>query len=376
MTAANRPLYYFIAPAGTPNYGDELIAMTWLRHVAQVAPDADVVMDCLRPESARKRMADLHPNLRFTDTLWQSCIRNWTASVRDVTDNVTKYVDDPERAGDLAEGLETLRHADVVHLVGGGFVNSIWPAFMGLPAGAAAAVRHSGGRAAMTGQGLFPAADGGEEVIREITGGFDVIDVRDEASVALLGRDTVTHTGDDAYLALGPGLFRKDEEVPQVMVSIQSMLAEVEPEPLLRFLVEVVKAWRADSCGIIECMPDDDKEILDLAETILPVSRRYDVDDILANGLPVAPGQSWLSTRFHPHLVAAAGGAGGVALNIRPDYYGTKHNSLIKAGSGWSLLNEPMIPARPKPGGYGEERCAELRAAKREVADRIYPSQS
>jgi hypothetical protein len=369
-------LYYFVTPVGMCNYGDELIAMTWLRHVARVAPDADVVVDCLRPEETRKRLGEAHPRARFTDTLWQTCMRSGSSDVHHVAEAVRAAVDRPERAADLAEGLQVLRGADVTHIVGGGFVNSIWPALIGLPVGAAAAARHSGGRAVMTGQGLFPAAEGGDTLLRELAGDFDVIDVRDEPSAELLGLDKVTHTGDDVYLGLGGGLHRGDEDVPPVMVSVQSQLSDVESEPLLRFLAEVVRAWRVDEVGLLECLPDADREILELAEQILPVSRRYGVEDVLAKGLPVSPEQTWLSTRFHPHLVAAAGGAGGIALNIKPDYYGTKHASLIKAGSGWSLLSEPMIPARPKSGGFGEERCAELRAAKRAVADRIYPTPS
>jgi hypothetical protein len=372
MAAPNRPMYYLISPAGMGNYGDELIAITWLRYMADVAPDAEVIVDCLRPEEARRRMADLHPHVRFTDTLWQACIRIGSADVHEVASTIRGAVDDPGCAFDLAEGLDTLRRADIVHIVGGGYVNSIWPALIGLPAGAAAAVRHSGGRAVMTGQGLCPTAAGSVALIRELSGHFDVIDVRDDPSAELLGLEQVTQTGDDVYLGLGSHLHRTGESAPPVMVSVQSQLSDVEAEPLLLFLAEVLRFWRASDVGLLECMPEEDSEILDLAEKILPVCRRYEAQDVLANGLPVLPDQVWLSTRFHPHLVAAAGGAGGVALDIKSDYYGTKHASLIKAGSGWSLLSEPRIPAKPRSGGFSEERRAGLRAAKREVADRIY----
>ena len=86
--------------------------------------------------------------------------------------------------------------------------------------------------------GRVELAEGGEELIREIANGFDVIDVRDEPSATLLGLDKVTRTGDDAYLGIGPEFFRSGEDVPGIMVSVQSQLSEVEPEPLLRFLAE------------------------------------------------------------------------------------------------------------------------------------------
>ncbi|MFI6346427.1 polysaccharide pyruvyl transferase family protein [Streptomyces sp. NPDC050560] len=372
MAGTSHQLYYVVSPAGNANYGDELIAATWLRHIHRVAPDADVVVDCLDPVRTAARLGALHPGVRCVNTLWQLCLRGGTSDVAEVVRRVRSAVDDPQLAGDLAEGIGEARRADVVHIVGGGYVNSLWPQFTGLPAAAAAAVAHSGGRAVMTGQGLCPAADGGGETLRRIAADFDVVDVRDAPSAALLGPVPATHTGDDALLGVADHLRTAPDDAPRLVLSIQSQLSEVESEPLLGFLAGVVKAWGVDGIGLLECLPDEDREILELAERMLPVARRYGVDEVLAEGLPVAADQIWISSRFHPHLVAAAGGAGGIALNIRPDYYGTKHQSLIDAGSGWSLLNEPMIPARPKSGGFSPERRAELHGAKLRLAESVY----
>ncbi|MEU0336013.1 polysaccharide pyruvyl transferase family protein [Streptomyces sp. NPDC006193] len=366
--------YYLVSPAGNSNYGDELIAATWLRHLQRAAPQAEIVLDCLEPLRSRERLAALHPRVRFTNTLWQLCLRIGSSDVRQVADRVRQVIDEPQLAADLAEGIADLRRSDVVHIVGGGYLNGLWPAFLGLPAAAAAAVRHSGGRAAMTGQGLCPAAPGSGEVLRALAADFDVIDVRDAPSAALLGPARTTSTGDDVFLSLGDHLYGAADGAPPVMISVQSQLSEVESEPLLGFLAGVVRAWGVEEVGVLECLPGEDDKILELAERILPVSRRYRLQEVLAGGLPVAPGQTWISSRFHPHLVAAAGGAGGVALNINPGYYGVKHTSLIEAGSGWSLLSEPMIPARPEPGGFAPQRRRELQEGKRRLAESLYPS--
>lgn len=112
--------------------------------------------------------------------------------------------------------------------------------------------------------------------------------------------------------------------------------------------------------------------MLAAAAKLLPDARRYSLDEVLRHGLPARSGQCWISTRFHPHLLAAAAGAHGLALAVRADYYGPKHRSLIDGGSRWQLLERLEIPERPTVGGYRPERLTELRAAKLAVAERIY----
>jgi hypothetical protein len=370
-------VYYLLSPAGIPNYGDELIAMTWLRHLAEVAPDAEVVVDCIGPEAAAARMGGVHPRARFLNGLWQLCVLHWSPDPARTAEAVAGAVRDPDRFPEQAGALRELRRADVVHLVGGGFINAIWAPFAGLLAGIVTATGLCGGRAAMTGQGLWPPAEGASDLIRSLAAGFAVVDVRDAASAELLGAGPAAQSCDDVFLGFGPGLLRADD-APDVMVSAQSLLADDDPAELISFFAKVVHAWGATEVGLLECAPDQDGAVLELARRTLPGARSYSMAQVLAEGLPVRPGQAWLTTRFHPHLVAAAGGASGVALSIRPDYYGTKHRSLTDGGSNWQLLDGlggpggPEIPDRPQGGGYPPQTLERLRAAKRAVAGRIY----
>ncbi|ELB94115.1 MULTISPECIES: hypothetical protein [unclassified Rhodococcus (in: high G+C Gram-positive bacteria)] len=81
------------------------------------------------------------------------------------------------------------------------------------------------------------------------------------------------------------------------------------------------------------------------------------------------------STRFHPHLVAAAIGASGLTLAGRSDYYPTKHRSLIEAGSNWHMLNAADLPETPvRDGGFTVEAVSMNRRIKRALAARIYPT--
>jgi polysaccharide pyruvyl transferase WcaK-like protein len=371
-----RPLYYIVAPTGAPNYGDELIAATWLSHLAGLAPDADVVLDCLNPVGIAEPVRRAHPRLRPTTALWPLCFRHWELGADNAVP-IETIVRDPSKStvdiDDLLHSLELLRRADVVHILGGGFLNRIWPGFAGLLAGAATAAQVSGGTAAMTGQGLVPVVDGRREQYAELLGRFDVVDVRDTPSAEFAGPGA-TCSGDDVFLSPVPG--SGWDHVPEMMVSVQSQLSGLATADVVDLVAKTAAEWATTDIGLLECVPGEDRELLELVERAVPTARRFPVHETLARGLPVAPGQCWLSTRFHPHLVAAVGGAAGVAVNINGDYYGTKHRSLIERGSGWTLLDTPSVPPRPQGGGFTADALAALRAGKRAVADRIYLSRS
>ncbi|WP_016700575.1 polysaccharide pyruvyl transferase family protein [Actinoalloteichus spitiensis] len=376
MSESDRALYYLIGTTGFPNYGDEMIAATWLRHLRQVAPDADVWLDCPSPGPAQVLLGHLHPRARFTDTLWRLC---WEAPGEEpwqVNEFAQRAVNDPGMAPRWAAGIQLAHRADVLHIIGGGYVNGVWPRHVGLLAGMVSVARRSGARTAMTGVGLWPAPEHGETLIRELANRFDVVDVRDAPSARLLEKaGAVSHTCDDLFFDLGPHLYRADE-LREFMVCVQSDLLRVSVPALAAFVTDTLRAWDVppDRLGFVECIPRVDRDVFALVESEFPGVRMYPLAEVLDHGMPAAAGQTWLSTRFHPHLVGAAVGANGVAVSVNPDYYATKHRSLTDLGSGWTLVeNLEEIPTRPVHGGYSPESLAEYRAAKRRVADRIYP---
>jgi polysaccharide pyruvyl transferase WcaK-like protein len=374
-----RPRYHLVGANGVPNYGDELIAATWLRHLAVVAPQADVVVDCLRPETARENLRGLHPRARFTSVLWQLCWRSRTQDAADAVAFVEAAVRRPGRVPRLAAQIEELTGSDVVHVLGGGYVNALWPEHLSLLAGAAAAAERGGAVAAMTGQGLHPVAVDAAPLLRRIAAGFAVADVRDEPSARLLGADGTTATVDDVFLGFvgrepEGGVGRFAGEAPEVMVCVQSDLADDDADRLARFVRETLRRWEASDApvGFVECVPGAERAVFDRVARHLPHARWIPLRDILTHGLPARPGQVWLSSRFHPHLVAAAAGAGGAAVSVNAEYYPAKHRSLLAQGSGWSLSEGLRIPPRPSSGGFGAEVLARHRAAKTGVADLVY----
>lgn len=374
MTGLQPQTVYLVGTTGHPNYGDELIAATWLRYLADTAADNEVWLDCPCPGPSAVLLGHLHPRVRFTDTLWRLC---WEAPARDpweVAAFVQQAINNPGLAPRWVAGIELAARADLVHVIGGGYVNGIWPRHVGLLAGAVAAVRRSGGRAAMTGQGLWPVAEHTPPLLRSLAAQFAVVDVRDELSADLLMPDcAVEVTGDDLFFGIRPELFRTDEP-PRMMVCLQSDLLETTVAALAGFLLETLRRWdvRPAQLGFAEGIPRVDREVYALLEHDLPGARFFPFSEIMDRGLPAAEGQWWLSTRFHMHLLAAAAGAAGVAVSINSGYYTNKHRSLLDRGSRWALSERLEVTPPPEDGGFGTLRLDGLRKAKTAVAEAIY----
>jgi hypothetical protein len=364
---------YLVGSAGYPYYGDELIAAGWLRYLAATEPDAEVWVDCPQPGGASLLLGHLHPKVRFTDTLFRVC---WAAPSEDPAE-VVGFADRAARTPGFgvphrAAGIDLLHTADVVHVVGGGYVNEIWPRHLGLLAAAGAVRDAHGARAFATGHGLLPrAAD--EDVLARAMSGLEVVDTRDEQSAALVPAEQRRHTGDDGLLALDAEAYDR-RETPSTMMCLQSDLLDGDPEQLASSALETAKAWglRGDKVGYVETIPGQDRVVFDLIAAELPGMRFYPFTEVWREGLPARRGQRWLTTRYAVHLAAAAVGAWGVAFVAKKGYNDVEHESLVAAGSRWSVATAGEVaPAAHGEAGFGG-RAEELRRTKRALADELY----
>ena len=134
---------YLIASTGFPNYGDELVGARWLRYLARTAPDAEVWLDSPSPGNSQLLLGGLHPNVRFVDTLFRIA---WAAPSKTPTSSSTSP---PMRCASVvprfALGVELLQSADVFHVLGGGYINSVWPRHLLLLAAGAELRRQTSG---------------------------------------------------------------------------------------------------------------------------------------------------------------------------------------------------------------------------------------
>lgn len=389
-------IIYLVAPAGHPNFGDELIARTWLEYLARARPRSTVVLDSHSPGQAAVLLRGAHPRAVFTDTLWQL-----TLHAGQVADGAAENDDiDPQRPWDwvaraatevgpaprLAEGVQLFRRAAVVHLLGGGYVNNVWPHHVSLVVAAATLARRTGALAYATGQGLIPTVDGERwTALREAIDAFTVFDVRDDASAqALTGSAARRHSGDDAWLSISPAAQPATAAISgRVNLCLQADLVDDfvagdlrGPAALAEVVTRILDTWQVsgDEITIVECIPGQDMVIPRHLGDRLAGSRLLPFVDVWHHGLPIGRGDTWVSTRFHPHLLAAAAGDSGVAIMPRPDYYATKHQSLADAGSRWTLLSDPdRVPVRPEAGGFSADARTRAVAHKRALARRLYP---
>ncbi len=380
-------LIYLVAPAGNPNYGDEFILRAWLRYLARVRPDTEVVVDCHTPGQAAVLLKRWHPRVTFVDTVWRICFETAEQPAEQMVDLAADVLDNPGRLPRIASGVELLARADTVHLVGGGYLNTVWSHHLSLLATASAAVQQFGLRAVATGQGLLPIGDDGRRAwLQKLGSQFALFDVRDRPSHDALA-DTacqVTHTGDDAWLGATEDCVY-DESSPAAardfVFCLQSDLMDDFDggrgiDGLVESTSRLVQRWqlRGPDVAFVEALPGADRQVYDRVADQLPGALFVPFTELWNRGVPARAGQTWVSTRFHLHLLAAAAGAGGVALAGRTDYYPIKHQSLLAAGSRWQLGDTGALPEHPPTaGGFPADAVARLSAGKLALAAQLYP---
>lgn len=375
----NRPgkkVHYLIGTCGHPNFGDEFITSAWLRFLAQQAPSAEVWVDCPRPGQSAVLHGDSHPNVRFVDTLYHAVHNAPSDAPDDVLAFGRQVVESPGLIPREASGVEFLEHVDVVHVLGGGYLANPWPRHLGLLAAAAGMAERYGTRTALTGAGLVPADPLAVPSLAKLLAGFDVVDVRDQASFDLVASEAshATFTGDDAFLH--PQLTDQDRRFPvQTLVNVQSDFLTHSLDEVADYVVRTLQEWRTDKSRVVvvEGLPPDDSAIAGPLRERLPLVEVLPFSLMWRHGFPTPPRSRWVTTRFHPHLIGAANGGWGVVLPVGGDHSMVDPVTLIDAGSGWAAPPDldTIVPWNRHVAAPFDGALPRLQADKRAVADRV-----
>jgi hypothetical protein len=362
---------YLIAPAGHPNFGDEFIAAGWLRHLARAEPATEVYLDCPQPGTAQLLFSGLHPKLRVTNTLWRAVAGSNHLEPEEMGPRVAQLVrglGSPQY--DL--GLLKLREARSFHLVGGGHINSMWPQHFGLVRGLQAVHELTGASLFATGLGLMPADPPMPVNTEDLFHGFVHASARDSESARTFG---LTAGLDDAFLGAPDEIGRNSRAANSLCVCIQSDTADGgHLAKAVAYARGRIKAALDSGRDVhyFEAIPGPDRAAYEMLADLIPERNFVPFVETWKHGLPVAPGQEWLTTRFHFHLLAAAAGARGTSLEAKSGYYDIKHKSLRDAGSGWSHVvdGQESVPGAANTLALN---LAALAGRKASEAEKLYP---
>lgn len=364
--------HYLIGEAGFPNYGDELIAREWVKYLAQVDPGAPVILDCLCAGPAAAILYDLHPKLTVVDTIAQLCMVDRERLFRElpegsdetiesipvtaIAEQVERALDDEGFAARYAAGIRLLNdQVRSLHVIGGGYMRSFWNAnFARL--GALEWGRKHGLTVAVSGVGLEPLDDDDAQFAAKVARESNFFSCRDVHSRnAIDPKHQYTRLApDDCFVNALEGVYLPDDvAVPRTMVCMQTDLVE-DPQALLTHMVAVLEAWgvpAGERIGVVECIPYDSLDAMNVIAEHGWKPVLFPLQNLMDHGFPARAGQRWLSTRYHPHLLAAASGASGTFISVQPGYYDVKHEAVLRMGSRWTQthLGQQDIP-QPGPG--------------------------
>lgn len=294
--------------------------------------------------------------------------------IDDISHFVAKGLDDEGLAPQLAVGIRALQH-DVgsIHMLGGGYMRGDWTCNLSRLAVGPWGRRH-GIPVGATGLGLMPIDGDSLDFARSQAVKFDVFTVRDERTMEALNtnvtgdatRTVASLAPDDCFVNGLEGCYMEGETLPGVMLCIQSDFVDVA-EALHAHVERMLESWGVghdDPIGVVECNPRIDRPIFDyLNERGYSRLRFFPVAEILERGFPACAGQRWISTRYHPHILAAALGCRGSFISVDTAYYDVKHAAVLRMGSHWSAA--PIGGAIPKAGAGFDDPNMRFEYARR-----------
>jgi len=340
---------YLITGAGEPNFGDELIALDWIKYYRAQGYTGPIFVDCKSGEGARKLHAGIE-GVQFGRFLKALATGN-DGSVSDYISRGRHFVDEAlgKGKGDAASpALATLkkiaaadRPADFaatrfVHLVGGGYINGDWNNSFSLIGGASQLAKQLGCSVVATGLGIAP-LDNLSTVDRislaNAIRDFDLFEVRDEISMQLLGKNGVKGAKvvvglDDSFLQ--PPETRSTFEGRSLHLSLFGRHLDGEGGAKLMDLIKTL-AKDYDRVLCWQCNAADEPACARIEAELDKVKRLYN-RALLYNGMPIQAHDHMITSRFHPHLLAARSGISGLYL-VYSNFYSAKHQSVVDLGS-------------------------------------------
>ena len=341
-------MIYALGGSGVPNYGDELIAKYWLNIIRDRFPEKRMVLECTSPSVST---LNLQPE-------------NWKASHVSFIKSIASERAAPDFWGNVERGYkfihrkgfqrmvrmsgleEAIAGAEVFHLIGGGYINQNWP-HTGFLLGFAGSLRSQfGTRVVGTGLGIMPISpppNAHRRMFRRVLDGFEFLESRDAEGANFLVSQTglsgvARHGLDDTFIMparsspnttgarkLHISCFLQGKNLAELI----SCLADRKSDIAKQFS-EVV-FWN--------CAPHRDHQAATAFRELFPEMKELSLWELIGD-FPVSSQDFMITTRFHPHLLAARAGASGYFVESGGAYYQTKHGSVLELGSPFRPISD------------------------------------
>lgn len=344
--------YLLVGALGGPNFGDELILLTWINIIRRRDSSAKIYCDGYNLFNLKELVGDLADVVGQDESLWNVC------KVLDVNNsgNYWDYINEKTKENtnfniiiDCLSGLRE-RKIDQIHFVGGGYLNSLWQSNYMLVAMSCLLSRLTGARLIATGLGLTPINIHDLPGLQQLLKSFDLVDVRDESSYNLMndvGIESLTYTGDDVLLALSEDYNNRPLQYiakKSLVLCLQNDLFDGDGIAKRIFTPRVIRLLHENAVSnivfVMAMNADVSEHTADLKSVL--INEKFHVStidpfELLKNGFPISDDGLIITSRYHPHFLSALTGMAGVAITSMP-YYDTKHEAVRAMGSNWKIL--------------------------------------
>lgn len=347
--------------AGNRNFGDDYILSEWIKYseAAQTGKKLFISTDSTWMQSQH-----IDDNVVFNTVFpatiypfvqdWKKANLGQKMSISDCIRTGWKAAD--HFVGQL-EWRRTLQRISAFHLIGGGYLNKLFPQAHGAAAFMQRMSQHLGVPFYATGLGLLPTEDGNAE-LEELFAGFTFIECRDINSYEFLRQHYPSAKAilgaDDTFLTPVRTVTQPNRK-PVIFINVQSDLSAHSHESLAKRMKDFCEeAGHNYNIQYIHFFQNSDAVFYNRVHNDLRITQSYDKDQLYDAGLPFQKGDICISSRFHMHVLASRAGARGAYIVGHTGYYDIKHASMVNIGSNWvSLMDKHFAPetllAAPEP---------------------------
>lgn len=334
-------MLYMLGGAGVQNFGDEMMVKNWLDFYKESNLLSEVVVDGSNANFLKDFFSHSYINAEFVSVFnelkelgendfWKSLRRGLNFYKNGGLKNYKQYNSFSSK----------IKNAKVMHLHGGGYLNTIWPKSAFLLGVAAATKLEFGCKLVATGIGLLPLSKPPAEFLKDwetVVKSFDIFETRDLESNEFIQRSVKSPSNvffglDDTFLDsvnLSDQSFGRSLHFSyfnSAKPAINELVAELSEKFLSGF--ENFYFWQCRG---------EDNICLDVIKKRIPEIIPISLSDLVFKALPIKKNDYMITSRFHPHMFAARAGVVGLC-RFDGGYYDVKQGSIVSLGSPFEQL--------------------------------------